>query len=120
MAQALEELDIVRCYVKNQGMGFTIPYTIAGEGHQYFPDFIAIVDDGNGEDDLLRLIVEVSGHRDEAKQAKVATCRDLWVPSINNYGTFGRWNVIEVTDPWDAHEVIRSLAGQEPLSRKLV
>jgi type III restriction enzyme len=120
MAQSLEELDVVVCYVKNQGMGFTVPYTIAGEAHQYFPDFIALVNDGNGEDDLLRLIVEVSGQRDAAKEAKVATCRDLWVPSINNTGLFGRWNVIEVTDPWDAHEVIRGLANQETISGKLV
>ena len=111
MAQSLEELEVVRSYVKNQGMGFTIPYTVAGEGHQYFPDFIALIDDGFGDDDLLHLVIEVSGQRDAAKEAKVATCRDLWVPSINNVGIFGRWNVIEVTDPWDAHGVIRSLAN---------
>jgi type III restriction enzyme len=111
MAQALEEVEEVICYVKNQGMGFTIPYTVAGMAHQYFPDFIALVDDGRGRDDALHLIVEVSGQRDLAKEAKVATCRDLWVPSVNNYGQFGRWDVVEVTDPWDAHEVIRSFAA---------
>lgn len=113
MAQALEELEVVRCYVKNQGMGFTIPYTIAGEAHSYMPDFVAYVDDGHGEDDLLRLIIEVSGERDTIKQMKVKTCRELWVPAVNNHVVFGRWNVIEITDPWDAHGVIRSLAGRD-------
>jgi len=119
MAQAFEEIEIVRCYVKNQGMGFTIPYTIAGEAHQYFPDFIALVNDGHGEEDLLHLIVEVSGQRDAAKEAKVATCRELWVPAINNYELFGRWNVVEVTDPWDAHGVINGFANSEAISGKL-
>ncbi|MEK7277870.1 MAG: restriction endonuclease subunit R, partial [Chloroflexota bacterium] len=43
MAQALEEMDEVVCYVKNHGLGFTIPYTLNGEEHQYVPDFIARV-----------------------------------------------------------------------------
>ena len=31
MAQALEDMDEVVCYVKNHDLGFTIPYTIEGE-----------------------------------------------------------------------------------------
>ncbi len=31
-------------YVKNHNLGFTIPYTINGEEHQYTPDFIACID----------------------------------------------------------------------------
>jgi hypothetical protein len=41
-------------YVKNQSLGFTIPYTLNGEEKQYYPDFIACIGD-------LNLIVEVSG-----------------------------------------------------------
>lgn len=48
MAQGLEMLEGVRCYVKNQGLGFTIPYTLNDEEHQYLPDFIARIDDGHG------------------------------------------------------------------------
>ncbi|MFA5837503.1 MAG: DUF559 domain-containing protein [Bellilinea sp.] len=41
VAQSLEEMPEVVCYVKNQNMGFYIPYTINGEEHDYEPDFIA-------------------------------------------------------------------------------
>ena len=40
MAQALEDMDEVVCYVKNHNLGFTIPYTLNGEEHGYIPDFI--------------------------------------------------------------------------------
>ncbi|HLE81344.1 MAG TPA: hypothetical protein VJA25_08635 [Dehalococcoidia bacterium] len=40
LAQSLEDMDEVVCYVKNQGLGFRIPYTINGEEHNYEPDFI--------------------------------------------------------------------------------
>ncbi|MEZ4568894.1 MAG: hypothetical protein R2849_00885 [Thermomicrobiales bacterium] len=43
--------DEVVAYVKDQGLGFTIPYTIGGDEKQYVPDFIARVDDGHGPDD---------------------------------------------------------------------
>jgi hypothetical protein len=40
MAQVLEDMDEVACYVKNQNLGFAIPYTLGGEEHHYLPDFI--------------------------------------------------------------------------------
>jgi type III restriction enzyme len=111
MAQALEELgdeNVVISYVKNQQLGFYIPYTISGEEHNYMPDFIARVDDGHGREDLLNLIIEVSGQRDKDKDAKVSTARNLWVPAVNNHGEFGRWAFIEISDPWDAKNTIRA------------
>jgi type III restriction enzyme len=106
MAEVLEELDQVKSYVKNQGLGFFIPYTINGEEKNYIPDFIARIDDG--KEDLLNLIVEVSGENRKDKAAKTATARNLWVPAINNDGNFGRWQFIEITDPWDAKNVINA------------
>lgn len=109
MAQALEEMDEVVRYVKNQSLGFTIPYTLDGKQHAYIPDFIADIDDGRGPGDLLHLIVEVTGKKDKAKAAKTTTTRELWVPAVNNHGAFGRWAFVEVTDPWDAHSTIRGI-----------
>jgi type III restriction enzyme len=112
MAQALEELGeegVLISYVKNQQLGFYIPYTVGGEEHNYIPDFIAKVDDGRGKEDPLNLIVEVSGERDKDKEAKVSTARNLWVPGINNHGGFGRWGFIEISDPWDAKNTIRAV-----------
>ena len=28
--------------------------------------------------------------------------RDLWAPAVNNHGSFGRWEFIEIADPWNA------------------
>ena len=30
-----------------------------------------------------------------------------WVPAVNNWGGLGRWAFLEVTDPWDAGNLIR-------------
>ncbi len=109
MAEALEDMSEVRRYVKNHNLSFTIPYTLNGEEKNYTPDFIACIDDGRGPSDLLNLIVEVTGEKKKEKAAKVATARTLWVPAVNNHGSFGRWAFIEVADPWDAKNAIRSL-----------
>ena len=108
MAAALEDMPEVIRYVKNHNLGFAIPYTLNGEAKNYIPDFIAGIDDGRGPDDLLNLIVEVTGEKKKDKAAKVATARTLWVPAINNHGGFGRWAFVEVTDPWVAQRTIRA------------
>lgn len=107
LAQVLEDMDEVVRYVKNHNLGFFIPYTLGGEEKNYIPDFIACIDDGHGPDDLLNLIVEVTGEKKKDKAAKVATARTLWVPAVNNHGGYGRWAFIEIADPWDAQNTIR-------------
>jgi type III restriction enzyme len=116
MAQTLEEMPEVIHYVKNQNLGFSIPYTIEGQQRNYVPDFICHIDDGHGADDLLNLIVEVSGERDKEKDAKVATAKTLWVPAVNNAGTWGLWTFVEINDPWDAARSIREalLRSRDP------
>ena len=101
------ELDEVIHYVKNFQLGFTIPYTFNGEEKAYLPDYIIRIDDGHGKDDMLNLILEVSGEARKDKAAKVETARNLWIPAINNHGGFGRWAFLEIVDPWDAKNTIR-------------
>ncbi|MDP2898732.1 MAG: DEAD/DEAH box helicase family protein [bacterium] len=108
LAQTLEDMDEVVRYVKNHNLAFTIPYTLNGEEKNYIPDFIACIDDGNGPDDLLNLLIEVTGEKKKDKAAKVSTARTLWVPAINNHGGFGRWAFIEISDPWNAQEAMRA------------
>ena len=107
MAEALEDMPEVVRYVKNHNLNFSIPYTLNGQEHQYIPDFLACIDDGHGPDDLLNLIVEVTGEKKKDKVAKVDTARTLWIPAVNNHGGYGRWAFVEVTDPWDAQKLIR-------------
>lgn len=113
MAETLESMPEVRRYVKNHNLGFAIPYTLNGEERQYTPDFVACIDDGHGDGDLLNLLLEVSGEKRKDKAAKVAAAKTFWVPAVNNHGGFGRWAFIEIDDPWDAQKGIRaSLVSQ--------
>jgi type III restriction enzyme len=108
LAETLEEMDEVTCYAKNFQLGFTIPYTFDGEERQYMPDYLIRMEDGHGKDDLLNLLLEVSGESRKDKAAKVATARNLWVPAVNNHGGLGRWAFIEIVDPWDAKNTIQA------------
>lgn len=116
LAEVLEDMDEAVYYVKNFQLGFTIPYTINGEEKSYLPDYIIRIDDGHGKDNLLNLVLEVSGEARKDKAAKVETARNLWIPAINNHGGFGRWAFLEIVDPWDAKNTIRAFVkgSQQP------
>ena len=108
LAQTLEDMPEVFAYVKNQNLGFTIPYTLNGEEHNYYPDFIVRLDDGHGPKDLLNLILECTGQKKKDKEAKVTTAQSLWIPAVNHRAEFGRWAFLEITDPWDAQSAVRT------------
>src|SRR5207253_2725204 len=62
MAGLLEAHAKVAAFVKNDHLGFTIPYVHEGRSHDYVPDFLVrLIDTGDGFDRTL--IVEVSGGR---------------------------------------------------------
>jgi type III restriction enzyme len=88
----------VRAYVKNHGLGFEVPYRYGSETRKYLSDFIVLVDDGKGPDDLLRLVVEIKGYRREDAKEKKSTMDTYWVPGVNHLGTYGRWAFAEFTD----------------------
>lgn len=88
----------VRAYVKNQNLGLEVPYRYGSEMRRYIPDFIVLVEDGHGEDDLLHLIVEIKGYRREDAKEKKTTMETYWVPGVNHLGAYGRWAFAELTE----------------------
>jgi type III restriction enzyme len=88
----------VAAYVKNHNLGLEVPYRYGSETRKYLPDFIVLVDDGHGENDLLHLIVEIKGYRREDAKEKKSTMETFWVPGVNNLGTYGRWAFAEFTE----------------------
>ncbi len=88
----------VRAYVKNQGLGFEVPYRSGSETRHYWPDFIVLVDDGQGPDDPLHLVVEIKGYRREDAKEKKSTMETYWIPGVNHLGTYGRWAFAEFSD----------------------
>jgi len=88
----------VRAYVKNHGLGLEVPYRYGSETRKYLPDFIVLVDDNHGPDDLLHLVVEIKGYRREDAKEKKATMDTYWVPGVNNLKQCGRWAFAEFTE----------------------
>ena len=85
----------VRAYVKNQGLGLEVPYRSGSENRTYVPDFVVLIDDGRGNEDLLRLIIEIKGRRREDAKDKKNTMDTFWVPGVNQLGAYGRWAFAE-------------------------
>lgn len=94
----------VIAYVKNQNMGFEVPYRHMDESRRYLPDFILLVDDGHGPEDLLRLIVEVKGFRGEDVKDKQAFTETYWIPGVNHLKTHGRWDFVELSEIYELED----------------
>ena len=88
----------VKAYVKNHNLGLEVPYRYGSEMRQYRPDFIVLVDDGRGDEDLLHLVVEIKGYRGEDAKEKKSTMDTYWVPGVNHLGSHGRWAFAEFTE----------------------
>ncbi len=84
----------VRAYIKNQGLGLEVPYHYGSTMRKYVPDFIVQIDDGQA--DLLNLIVEVKGYREEDAKDKKAAMETYWLPGVNLRADYGRWDFIEL------------------------
>jgi type III restriction enzyme len=93
--RVLEDHPAVIAYVKNQGLGFEVPYRMGTENRRYLPDFIALIDDGHGPEDLLHLVIEIKGYRGEDAKDKANTMRAYWIPGVNRLESFGRWAFVE-------------------------
>lgn len=106
VAKKLEQITEVVSYVKNQNLGFTIPYEHQGIAHHYVLDFIVVLD--MPDKTKLNLLIEVTGKKDDKKAMKVKTTREMWIPAINNHGKYGVWAVLEVQDIHETQNLIRA------------
>ena len=98
-AKTLEELDAVEAYVKNEFLGFSIPYVAAdGQERRYFTDFLARCRTPEGR--RVNLMIEITGmNRDKA--VKKWYVENRWLPAVNavrdQYG-YDEWAFIEVAN----------------------
>jgi len=120
LARILEHDDRVLSYVKNERLGFTIPYVHEGRSHDYVPDFLVRLITETDEVDRT-LIVEVSGSQKSPgpTKAKANTARNQWCAAVNNDGRWGRWGYIEVHNPlqdWpDLDAAVDALYQDQPI-----
>lgn len=96
MAAVCESIGDIEAYVKNERLGFAIPYTHKGRAHTYVPDFVLKLKKRNGDVERY-LLVEISGGQKSPgpTTTKAHTARNSWVPAVNNHGGFGRWGYVE-------------------------
>ena len=101
VAALLEASHEVHSYVKNDHLGFEIPYVHASKSHQYLPDFLVRLKKQEEEDVDRTLIIEVSGGQKSPgpTTAKAETARNQWCTAVNNDGGWGRWATSRST-PW--------------------
>ena len=99
----------VAAYVKNDRLGFTIPYVHKGVNHAYVPDFLVRLTQRDG--DVARfLIIEVSGGQKSPgpTREKADTALNRWCPAVNNDGGFGRWGYVEIISMIDLRQQIQA------------
>lgn len=97
-AKTLEEIPEVVSYVKNQFLGFTIPYVKDGKDKLYYPDFV--VRYTNAKDEVANLIVEITGMSKD-KAEKKWFLQNRWLPAVNavqEKNNLGRWCFIEIAN----------------------
>ncbi|SNR73651.1 hypothetical protein [Paracoccus sediminis] len=82
----------VKRWVKNDRLGFTIPYRQRGLLARYIPDFIVVTDRDEN------VIVEIKGQVTDDADAK-AKAAERWVEAVNRLGGHGVWRYLLVEDP---------------------
>jgi type III restriction enzyme len=116
LARVVEAHPRVKAYVKNQGLQFEVPYRDGTIPKRYLPDFIVQVDDGH--DDPLSIVIETKGYRGLDAQLKAETMQSLWVPGVNNLGTFGRWAFAEFRDVYEIEKAFAKLVDEAVTNHK--
>jgi type III restriction enzyme len=79
-------------WVKNERLGFFVPYRNKGITARYVPDFIVQTDN------LRNVIVEIKGQFTDDADVK-AKAAQRWVNAVNQLGQHGTWHYLLVTDP---------------------
>lgn len=98
-------------FVKNQSLGFAIPYLYNGEAHDYIPDFIVRLK----TDPPIHLILETKGF--DPLQGVKAQAAQRWVDAVNADGTYGRWAYAVARKPEEVRkrveETLATVEGPE-------
>jgi type III restriction enzyme len=103
-AYRLDRHPAVEAFVKNAGLGFSIPYVHDGAAREYLPDFIVRVRNGEAR----YLILETKGF-DELKEVKVQAA-ERWVSAVNADGRFGTWSYALAVKPEQVDALVAEAA----------
>ena len=114
----VSQLDFDRhviAFVKNAGLGFSIPYVWEGDAREYWPDFLARLQFEGKE--VGTVVLETNAYDTQAA-VKIAAAQ-RWVAAVNRAGRHGRWAYRIVTDPTTMtgalHSAARELTAPPPI-----
>lgn len=96
----LESSEAVKCYVRNDHLGLSIPYEYQGITHNHKPDYIVRLVNG------VNLLLEIKGYARDQERAKHAGAK-RWVSAVNNWnrarlgdeGQRGEWGFYVCENP---------------------
>ncbi len=92
-AYLIDTHKATKAFVKNDHLGFAIPYFHDGQDREYYPDFLIRLEAPG----VHHLILETKGY-DPLEEAKRAAA-ERWVSAVNARGGYGRWRYALVKDP---------------------
>ena len=115
-AYYIDTNDKVAAFVKNDGLGFAIPYLHNGQRHDYVPDFLIRLK----TDPPSHLILETKGF-DPLEEVKRAAA-ERWVAAVNADGTYGRWAYAIAKKTTEVNGIVEALieANATPMTGTLV
>jgi type III restriction enzyme len=93
-------------WVKNDRLGFFIPYRNRGVPARYLPDFIAVTDRG------VNVIVEIKGQYNDNADVKAKSAA-RWVAGVNRLGEHGEWRYVIVSDPGRVAETLNAFTSAQ-------
>ncbi|KRT74918.1 MAG: putative hydrolase [Deltaproteobacteria bacterium CSP1-8] len=106
-AYALDTHPKVDAFVKNAGLGFSIPYLHNGQPHDYEPDFIVRL---KGEVPL-HLILETKGF-DPLEEVKAQAAK-RWVDAVNADGNYDVWIYEVAKNPSETRKCIEKATTRQ-------
>lgn len=95
----LDRSPYVEAWVKNDHLGFSIPYIYQGVVRKYRPDFLVRLTNGT------MLVLEVKGRESDEDKTK-RRFLDEWVKAVNEHGDFGFWQWAVSRHPGDIDGIL--------------
>ena len=97
VAEILDRHPSVKRWIRNERLGWTIPYRHDGMPRNYEPDFVAVATLPDGRE--LNVVIEVKGLARETDADKQRWTTQYWLPAVNAHPEFcqaGPWAYLYV------------------------
>ena len=108
----LDRHPSIKRWVRNERLGWTIPYRHDGMPRNYEPDFVAVAVLADGRE--LNIVIEVKGLVRETDDDKQRWTNQYWLPAVNAHPEFGKagpWAYLYIDQQPNETYVINAVSG---------